>query len=33
MGITNLQHSLKRKYAALTGELTEARIQIERIRR
>jgi len=33
MGTTNLQHSLKKKYAALTGELAEVRIQIERIQR
>lgn len=33
MGTTNLQHALKRRYAALTGELTEVRIQIERIHR
>lgn len=32
-GSTNLQHSLKKKYAALTGELTEVRIQIEHIQR
>jgi hypothetical protein len=33
MGLTNLQHSLRKKYSALTGELAETRFQIERIQR
>ena len=31
MGLTNLQHSLRKKYSALTGELVDTRLQIERI--
>jgi hypothetical protein len=33
MGTTNLQHALKRRYAALTGELEQVRVNIDRIRR
>ena len=33
MGLSNYQHSLRKKYSALTGELEEVRAQIERIRR
>jgi hypothetical protein len=33
MGLTNLQHSLRKKYSALTGELADTRLQIERIER
>ena len=33
MGTTNLQHALKRRYTALTGELEQVRVNIERIRR
>jgi len=33
MGFTNLQHSLRKKYSALTGELAEVRSRIEHIHR
>ena len=33
MGMTNLQHSLRKKFSALTGELAEVRANIERIQR
>jgi hypothetical protein len=33
MGLTNLQHSLRRKYSTLTGELADVRLQLERIER
>lgn len=33
MGMTNFQHSLKKKYSALTGQLVEVRANIERIHR
>ena len=33
MGITNLRHSLEKKFAALTGELQEVRANIARIQR
>jgi hypothetical protein len=33
MGLTNLQHSLSKKYSALTGELADVRLQIARIQR
>ncbi|MEQ6332826.1 hypothetical protein [Sphingobium sp. MK2] len=33
MGMTNLQHSLGKKFSALTGELAEVRANIERIQR
>jgi hypothetical protein len=32
MGLTNLQHCLRKKYGALTGELVELKAQIVRIR-
>lgn len=33
MGLTNFQHALRAKYAALTGELEQIRVNIERIQR
>ena len=33
MGMTNLRHSLCKRYSGLTGELCEVRDQIERIQR
>ncbi|MBB4642878.1 hypothetical protein [Rhizorhapis suberifaciens] len=33
MGSTNLQHSLRKKYSALTGELVEVRKAVTRIQR
>lgn len=33
MGMTNLRQSLRKRYSGLTGELEEARLQIDRIQR